>query len=52
MNKKPQKWHIAICVAFLLPVFAFFLLSLADTDKTFSKEENRNLAHSVRKLNR
>lgn len=44
MNKKPQKWHIAICVAFLLPVFAFFLLSLADTDKTFSKEENRNLA--------
>ena len=44
MKKAENKWYIAIIVAFFLPVFALFVISVADTDPTRSESENRQLA--------
>jgi hypothetical protein len=39
-----KKWYIAICAAFLIPLYALFFISIVDTDATRSESENRMLA--------
>lgn len=39
-----RKWILATILAFLIPVFAFFFVSLFDVDATRSEDEKRDLA--------
>ncbi|MBR6740284.1 MAG: hypothetical protein IKM04_04380 [Clostridia bacterium] len=44
MKKAENKWYIAIIIAFFLPMLAFFVISVSDTDAVRSESENRQLA--------
>jgi hypothetical protein len=39
-----KKWYAILCASFLVPIFALFFVSLADTDAVRSDNENRMLA--------